>query len=73
MNRTPAQRIGFVDPTLYSFLQVVVAFRVYHAMKARNDQGNATGDYDIEILWALDLINHYFYEVPKNLRFRYKP
>ena len=71
--RTPAQRIGFVDPTLYSFLQVVVAFRAYHSMKARNDQGNATGDFSTEISWALDLIRHHFYEVPKNLRMRYKP
>ena len=69
LNLSAAQRLGFERPGIKSYLLIIVALKVYHAMKARRDAGlhdaNATGE---ECSWAFDLINHYFSELPSKLR-----
>ena len=41
LTATPAQRLGFVEPTTTSLLLITVAFWVYHGMKARRVAGLA--------------------------------
>ena len=64
---TPAQRLGFVEPTATSLLLIMVAFRVYHGMKARRVAGLSTSDPSVECSGALDLINHFLSEIPARL------
>ena len=67
LTATPAQRLGFVEPTTTSLLLITVAFRVYHGMKARRDAGPSTSEPSVECSWALDLINHLLSEIPARL------
>ena len=46
LNRSPAPRISFVAVS-------------YHAMKARNDEVSASDEVEVEMRWALDLIEHF--------------
>ena len=68
IDRSPAQRLGIVDTSLSSLLQIVIVFRVYHAMKGRLEEGNYSNDMSVEISWAADLMKHLFMEIPKMLR-----
>jgi len=68
IQRSPAQRIGFVNPSLTSLLQVVVAFRVYHVLRQRAREGSLDPDPNVNILSAIDLIRHFLSEVPRGIR-----
>lgn len=69
LDRTPAQRIGFVAPSTSSLAFVVVAFRVYNALKARRDAGSDNPELlGVECEWAIDLANQFFSELPRELR-----
>ena len=65
---TPAQRLGFVEPTATSLLLISVSSRVDHGMKARCVAGlNGPNDPEEECSWALDLIDHLLSEIPARL------
>ena len=68
IDRSPAQRLGIVDTSLLSLLQIVIASRVYHAMKGRLEEGCYSNDIIVEISWAADLMRHLFMEIPQKLR-----
>ena len=67
LTKTPAQRLGFVEPNSTSLLLLVVAFKVYHGMKgARGAEGHIP--VGVDCFWALELINHFIGELPSKLR-----
>ena len=68
MLRQASQRLGIVDTSLSFLLQVVVAVRVYHAMKGRLEEGNYSNDMSVEMSWAFDLMKHVYMEIPKQIR-----
>ena len=68
IDRSPAQRIGSVDPSMASLLQIVVAVRVYHALRQLARVGSLAQDPNDRILYAMDLIRHYISEIPRRLR-----
>ncbi len=68
IDRSPAQRLGIVDTSLSSLLQIVIVFRVCHAVKGRLEEGCYSNDMSVEISWADDLMRHLFMEIPKKLR-----
>ena len=67
VHTTPAQRLGFIEPTATSLLLITVAFRVYHGMKARRVAGLSTSEPSVECSWALGLINHFLSEIAARL------
>ena len=68
IDRSPAQRICFVNPSMTSLLQVVVAFRVYHALRQKAREGYSPTCPSERILCAIELIRHYLSEIPRSLR-----
>ena len=69
LTATAAQRLGFVQPSTKSLLLIMVASKVYHAMKARRVAGqNCPNDPGVECSWALDLVNHFLSEITTKLR-----
>ena len=68
LNRSTAQRLGIVDMSLHALLQVVIAFRVYHAMQGRQEDGSYSNDMSVEMSWAFDLMKHLYMEMLRNLR-----
>ena len=68
ISRSPAQRIGFVNPSMTSLLQVVVAFKAYHVLRQKDREGCSHPCPNERILCAIDLIRHFLTEIPRSLK-----
>ncbi len=68
ISRSPAQRIGFVNPSMTSLLQVVVAFKAYHVLRQKDREGCSHHCPNERILCAIDLIRHFLIEIPRSLK-----
>ena len=69
LNLNPLKRLGFMEANQRALGLVCVAFRLYHAMKGRRDDGrhdpdDPSGECEI----ALELANHFIRDLPLTLR-----
>ena len=46
----------------------MIAFRVYHAMKGRLEDGSYANDMNVGMSWAFDFMTHLYMEILRKLR-----